>query len=157
MPAVVESPEEIEAAHPEHQAALPRRSTMKMYVLTAATVMLNAFGNLFLALGMKQLPQTIGSDPLLYVRAVFHPLVAVGIAMLVSWLLTRMTLMSWADLSFVLPMTSIGYVAAAVLGTVFLHEHVSTQQWLGTLMIFGGASLVSTTAHKVQHQPGAPR
>ena len=36
--------------------------------------------------------------------------VAGGIGLLILWLLTRMALISWADLSFVLPVTSIGYV-----------------------------------------------
>ena len=34
----------------------------------------------------------------------------------------RLALLSVADLSFILPMTAIGYVLAAVLGRFFLHE-----------------------------------
>ena len=66
---------------------------------------------------------------------------------LVLWLLTRMALMSWADLTFVLPVTSIGYVLSAVLGCVFLHEVVSIERWAGTFLIFVGAMLVGATTH----------
>jgi uncharacterized membrane protein len=74
-----------------------------------------------------------------------NPFIAVGIALLVLWLLTRMTLMSWADLSFVLPVTSTGYLLAAFLGRIFLHETVSGERWLGTILIFIGAMLVGMT------------
>jgi uncharacterized membrane protein len=74
-----------------------------------------------------------------------HPGIAVGIAMLILALLVRLALLSVADLSFILPMTAIGYVLAALLGRVVLHETVSSQRWLAVLLIFGGAVLVSST------------
>jgi uncharacterized membrane protein len=60
-------------------------------------------------------------------------------------LLSRIALLSLADLSFVLPVTALGYVIAVFLGKVFLHETVSHQRWLGTLLIFAGAALVGST------------
>ena len=65
--------------------------------------------------------------------------------MLILALLARLALLSVADLSFILPMTAIGYVLAALLGRVFLHEAVSPQRWLAVTLIFGGAALVSST------------
>ena len=59
-----------------------------------------------------------------------------------------MALMSWADLSFVQPVTAVGYILAALLGKVFLNETVTTREWIGTLFIFAGASIVGTTAEK---------
>ena len=52
--------------------------------------------------------------PLAYIAALFRPWVALGVLLLILWLLSRMTLLSWADLSYVLPVTSVGYVAAQV-------------------------------------------
>ncbi len=108
-------------------------------------IALKAVGNLSLAWGMKH-TRTVSANPLLYLRAMFHPLVALGVVMLILALLTRMALLSIADLSFVLPVTGIGYVLAALLGKVFLHEIVTPQRWLGTLLIFAGAALVSSTS-----------
>ena len=85
-------------------------------------------------------------DPALYLRAMLNPFVAMGIVALVFALLTRMALLSLADLSYVLPVTAIGYVIAVFLGKVFLHEAVSSRRWMGTLLIFGGALLVGTTS-----------
>jgi uncharacterized membrane protein len=69
-----------------------------------------------------------------------------GIAALILALLTRMALLSLADLSFVLPVTAVGYVLAVFLGKVFLHETVTRQRWLGTALIFAGAALVGSTS-----------
>jgi uncharacterized membrane protein len=71
-----------------------------------------------------------------------------AVAALIFALLTRMALLSLADLSFVLPVTAVGYVIVVALGRVLLHETVTPQRWLGTLLIFGGALLVGSTARK---------
>lgn len=56
--------------------------------------------------------------------------------------------MSWADLSFVLPVTSIGYVVVALLGRFLLHENVSSERWLGIFLILCGAILVGSSNHE---------
>jgi len=107
---------------------------------------LKAAGNSWMAWGMKQVPERMSMDPALYLRAMLNPFVAMGIAALILALLTRMALLSLADLSYVLPVTAIGYVIAVFLGKVFLHEAVSSQRWMGALLIFGGALLVGSTS-----------
>jgi uncharacterized membrane protein len=72
--------------------------------------------------------------------------VALGIGMLILSLLTRLALLSLADLSFVLPVTAIGYVLATLFGKLFLHEAVSAQQWMGSVLIFLGTGLVGSTS-----------
>ena len=132
---------------------VPGRGKLKTFFLAFAVILFNAFGNLCLAWGMKHLGESMGWNPLGYIRAILNPFVASGIALLILWLLTRMALMSWADLSFALPLTGVGYVLAAVLGTLFLDEAVSPRHWLGTLLIFAGAALVGTTAHQTEAEP----
>jgi uncharacterized membrane protein len=100
---------------------------------------------LSLAWGTKHMPETLAADPLVYIRSMLHPGIAAGVAMLILALLVRLALLSLADLSFILPMTAIGYVLAALLGRVFLHEAVSPQRWLAVTLIFAGAALVSAT------------
>jgi len=99
-----------------------------------------------MAVGMKQVPEKMSMDPAIYLHAMLNPFVALGIAALILSLLTRMALLSLADLSFVLPVTAVGYVIAVVTGKMFLHETVTPQRWLGTALIFGGALLVGTTS-----------
>ncbi len=111
-------------------------------------ICLNAFGNLSLAWGMRHIGSQVGLNPLDYLRAMANPFVALGIVLLIVWLLTRMALLSWADLSFVVPMTSVGYVLSALLGVWFLAEIVTPIHWTGTLLIFAGTLLVGSTEPK---------
>lgn len=129
-------------------AATFKRTRFRTFLLVAAVVLFNAFGDLSLTWGLRHIPQTLAANPLHYIEAMLNPFVAAGITMLILWLLTRMALMSWADLSFVLPVTSVGYVVVALLGRFFLHEHVSPGRWVGILLILGGAILVGSSSHE---------
>jgi uncharacterized membrane protein len=119
---------------------------IKTYSVLVLFLALKSGGNSAMAWGMKRVPEKMSMDPTLYLRAMLDPFVAIGIAALILALLTRMALLSLADLSFVLPVTAIGYVIAVFIGKVFLHETVTGQRWLGTLLIFGGAALVGSTS-----------
>jgi drug/metabolite transporter (DMT)-like permease len=119
---------------------------LKTYLILALFIAEKAVGNLSLAWGMKRLPSNPGANPLLYVRAMFDPFVAAGIAALILALLTRMVLLSLADLSFVLPVTAIGYAVAVFLGKIVLHETVTRRRWAGTFLICVGAALVGSTS-----------
>lgn len=118
---------------------------------------LKAVGNLSLAWGTKHFHQHLSTNVLMYVAAMANPFVAVGIVMLILSLLTRMALLSLADLSFILPVTSVGYVLSALLGVAFLGEKVAPGAWAGTLLIFAGAAVVSSTP-RIAAEPaeGAP-
>lgn len=131
--------------------------TIRTYLWLLLFLALRACGNLSLALGTKRLPQTLAADPLVYLRSMLDPFVAGGIVMLIVALLARLALLSVADLSFVLPMTAIGYVVAAVLGRFVLHEAVSPWRWLAVLLIFAGAALVGSTPHTTTARPEESR
>jgi drug/metabolite transporter (DMT)-like permease len=122
----------------------------RTYSIVAVFIALKAVGNLSLAWGMKHFPQTMSANPLPYLKAMLNPFVAGGIAALILALLTRMALFSLADLSFVLPVTAVGYFLAAVLGKTLLHESVSSERWLGTVLIVAGAALVGSGAHRTE-------
>jgi drug/metabolite transporter (DMT)-like permease len=54
----------------------------------------------------------------------------------------------------VLPLTAVGYILSVLLGSVVLGEHVGVQQWLGTMLVFGGVALVGST--RFSTTPGVP-
>lgn len=107
---------------------------------TAAVVLLNAAGNFALSIGMKRAPSASG--PLL---ALLEPAAIAGIVLLIAWMLLRLRLLQFADLSFVLPITAVGYILNAAMGAAFLGEHVSLARWAGAALITGGAALTSLT------------
>jgi uncharacterized membrane protein len=123
-----------------------KRIDLKTKLLTAFVVSTNVLGNFAMSWGMKHQPVDLGLAPLPYIRLIFTPWVLLGTTLLILWLLSRMTLLGWADLSYVLPVTSIGYVGSAVLGKVFFGEQVTWQRWLGTVFIVIGIIFVGLTA-----------
>jgi len=128
-----------------HSRFAPRRVDLKTRLLTAFVVATNVLGNFAMSWGMKHQAADLGLSPLIYIRLIFTPWVLLGTSLLILWLLSRMMLLGWADLSYVLPVTSIGYVLSAVLGKVFFGEQVSWQRWLGTGFIVIGIVFVGLT------------
>lgn len=108
-----------------------------------------------LSYGMKQVGTISLSHPFELVLAVFHPWVAVGILFLLGFFACYLSALSWADLTYVLPATSLGYVLMALIARFALHEHVSLIRWLGIGLISAGVGFVTqgpelTTARKAK-------
>ncbi len=115
------------------------RLRVKTWLFATVVILSNVLGNFFLKKGM---PGSLGS-PLEYVTVLFRPYVALGVALLILWTLARMTLLSWADLSYVLPVTAVGYVLVALEGRLWLHEAITVKRWAGIALIMAGVALVS--------------
>jgi uncharacterized membrane protein len=125
--------------------AAGRAVDLKTRLLTLFVVATNVLGNVSMSWGMKHQNTELGFSPLAYIRLIFSPWVLLGTLLLIMWLLSRMTLLGWADLSYVLPVTAIGYVLTAILGRYFLGEAISYQGWAGTALIVTGIILVGLT------------
>jgi drug/metabolite transporter (DMT)-like permease len=139
--------------YPAPQTKPVLQSLLKTYAIVLLFIALKAAGNLSLAFGMRHQAPNLSANPLFYIEAMLDPFVALGVVMLIVALLTRMVLLSVADLSFILPVTAVGYILATFLGKVVLHEIVTPQRWLGTILIFLGAALVSSTPQKTSGGP----
>jgi len=115
----------------------------RKYLVLAGVTVFAAAGDSMLAHGMKQ----SGSISLHHlpslIFAVLNPWVAIGILLLLAFFATYMTALSWADLTYVLPATSLGYVLLALVARFVLHEHVSPLRWLGIALITGGVGFVA--------------
>ena len=118
------------------------RLRWKTRAFAAIVILSNAFGNLSLTWGLRYGAEELSASPMSFLRAMFSPWVSLGICLLITWMISRMFLLSWADLSYVLPVTAFGYVLNALLGRLFLGEHITPERWTGTLLIVGGIILV---------------
>ncbi len=110
---------------------------LKTWIFTAIVILSNAFGNLFLDKGVHG-----GGVWLPFGLELNLVWLIPGIGLLILWMLTRMTLLGWADLTYVLPVTALGYVLSTALAAVFLGEAVSMKRWAGTILIMLGTVLV---------------
>src|ERR1700686_885169 len=108
--------------------------------------------------GMKQ----TGNISLHHLESVFfalrNPWVAMGIVLLLAFFASYMNALSWADLTYVLPATSLGYVLLALVAKFALHEQVSPLRWIGIALISRGVGFVAggpaLTSH--EHPPDEP-
>lgn len=135
--------------------------TLRKYLVLAGVTVFAAAGDSMLSHGMKQ----TGSISLHHlpsvILAVRNPWVAVGILLLLAFFAAYMNALSWADLTYVLPATSLGYVLLAFVARFVLHEQVSPLRWLGIALISGGVGFVAggpaLTSHMHAHdEPPLP-
>jgi uncharacterized membrane protein len=64
---------------------------------------------------------------------------------LVGFMVSYMTVLSWADYSYVMPAGAFGYALLTLLAVVVLHENVSPRRWVGVVLICIGVLLVGQT------------
>ncbi len=74
---------------------------------------------------------------------ILNPWVALGILFLLTFFACYMSALSWADLTYVLPATSLAYVLVALVGHFRLHEEISPTRWLGIALIAAGVGFVA--------------
>jgi len=122
-----------------------RRLIWKTAIMSLIVIVLNVTGNFALTLGLRSVGVLGGWSPMPYLQALVHPWVAAGTFLMLLWVITRLMLLSWADLSYVLPVTSFSFVLSAVVGALYFSEQVSDLQWAGICIITVGVMLVTFT------------
>ena len=102
-----------------------------------------SLGDGLLKRGMEQVgPVDMHHLGLLW-HALFNPYVATGIVLLIGFFASYMTALSFADLTFVMPATAMGYVVTALLSRYWLHEELSRSRWAGIVFIVCGVGFIA--------------
>lgn len=117
--------------------------TFRKYLVLAGVTVFAAAGDSMLSHGMKQTGSISIHHLQGVVLAILNPWVACGILLLLGFFASYMNALSWADLTYVLPATSLGYVLLALVARFLLHEQVSPLRWLGIALISGGVGFVA--------------
>jgi drug/metabolite transporter (DMT)-like permease len=123
----------------------------------AGVTLFSAIGDTLLSRGMKELGNVSLNQFSHVLLAISNPWVAIGIVFLISFFACYATALSWADLTYVLPATSIGYVILALIAKYGLHEHVSTARWIGIALISMGVGAVAGGPELTHHQRHSER
>ena len=130
--------------------------TFRKYLVLAGVTLFAAIGDTLLARGMKQVGNVSLRGLPDIVFSILNPWVALGIIFLLGFFASYMTALSWADLTYVLPATSLGYVLLALIAKFLLHEDVTLTRWLGILLISAGVGFV-TRGPELTHKPSHRR
>ena len=124
-----------------------RTSNFRNRAFITIIVVTNSLGNLLLAMGLKHMPDF---DPVSVVgytaRFLTNVWILAGIALLIVWMIAQFSMFTWADLTYVLPVTASAYILTALLGKFFLGEKISFARWIGIALISAGVMFVSETA-----------
>ena len=126
--------------------------TFRKYLVLAAVTVCAAIGDSLLSRGMKELGSVSSHHLSDVILAILNPWVALGIVFLLGFFAAYVTALSWADLTYVLPATSLGYVLLALIAKFLLHEDVTMTRWLGILLISAGVGFV-TQGPELTHKP----
>jgi ceramide glucosyltransferase len=119
---------------------------MKTFLLLSSLIAFSSLGEILAAKGMKQVGRVSFRPRALFGaiwRMIRNPYLIAGVSSLALSFFSFISLLSYADLSFVLPLTSVGYITNTLGARFFLKEKVSKERWLGTLLVAGGVSIVS--------------
>lgn len=109
-------------------------------------VITNTLGNLFLAIGLARMPGFSFGSFLGYVEAFLsNGWIMGGIALMTLWMISQLSMYTWADLTYVLPVTASAYILTAILGRYVLNQHISLLHWAGIVVISFGVMFVSET------------
>jgi drug/metabolite transporter (DMT)-like permease len=126
--------------------------TSSKYLVLAGVTVCAAIGDSLLSRGMKQVGAISLHHLSSIILCILNPWVALGILFLLGFFTSYMTALSWADLTYVLPATSLGYVFLALIAKFFLHEQVSPLRWIGIALISAGVGFV-TQGPELTHEP----
>jgi drug/metabolite transporter (DMT)-like permease len=126
----------------------------RKYLVLAGVTVFAVAGDAMLSHGMKQ----VGAVSIHHLQgvifAVLNPWVALGILFLLGFFATYTNALSWADLTYVMPATALGYVLLALVARFVLHEHISPLRWIGIVLITSGVGFVAGGPALTEHPLG---
>ncbi len=119
---------------------------MKTFLLLCSLIGCSSLGEILSARGMQQVGD-VSFRPRALLGAIGrmmrNPWLFTGVACLALSFFSFISLLSYADLSFVVPLTAVGYITNTIGAHFFLKERISKERWLGTLLVAAGVAMIS--------------
>jgi drug/metabolite transporter (DMT)-like permease len=119
---------------------------LRQLILFALIVVAGTGGELCVSRAMKVVGEAKSLRPgdivELILKALRLPWMWAGVGMMAVAFFALLTALSIFNVSFVVPVTALSYVAGAFGGAAFLGERVNGQRWLGVLLVAIGVTLV---------------
>lgn len=120
---------------------------LQIWLALIVLVLSDCAGTLLLSKGMKQVGAVSAREPKAFLsllkRAAANTSLKLGILGLTIMFFMFIALLSWADVSFVVPATALTE-PVNMLGTrFFLKEHVTRARWISSILICMGIYLIS--------------
>ena len=115
-------------------------------ILFALIVVLGTAGELCISRAMKVVGEVRDFRPLAIAKVILRALrvgwMWAGLGMMAVAFFALLGALSFENVSFVVPVTALSYLAGTFGGVFFLGEHVTPQRWLGVSLVVVGVALV---------------
>jgi drug/metabolite transporter (DMT)-like permease len=115
-------------------------------ILFALIVVLGTVGELCISRAMKVVGEVRDFHPLAIAKVILRALrvgwMWAGLGMMAVAFFALLGALSFENVSFVVPVTALSYLAGTFGGVFFLGEHVTPQRWLGVSLVVVGVTLV---------------
>jgi drug/metabolite transporter (DMT)-like permease len=119
---------------------------MREFFMLALLVVSGTGGELCVSHAMKQIGEVHDFRPAALVRFVLRALrvgwMWLGVAMMAMAFFSLLAMLSFENVSFVVPVTALSYAAGAVGAAIFLREKINAQRWVGVAIVCVGVTLV---------------
>ncbi len=119
---------------------------MANFILFSVIVLAGTGGELCVSRAMKQVGEATSFHPAdiirVVLRALHQPWMWVGVTMMALAFFALLGALSRFNVSFVVPVTALSYIAGALGGVIFLRERVGFWRWMGVLLVAIGVTLV---------------
>jgi drug/metabolite transporter (DMT)-like permease len=130
----------------------------RLLIVLATGLVLEAVGVVFLSRGLKEIGELDRFGVSEVVRmartGITNRHLLLGIAFEAAFFGCLLHLMSRGDVSFVWPLTSLGFVLTTLAAKLVLREEVSPLRWFGVCLIVLGAGVITYT-EKQKTKPAA--
>lgn len=116
----------------------------RKYLVLLVVMITASCGDVLLKRGMSEVGAVEWSQLGHVILALANPWVLAGTLTLIIFFASYTSALSWADLTYVLPATSLYNIAVPLLAFYFLHEQITPRRWAGILLITAGVGFVAT-------------
>ena len=117
-----------------------------MIILFMLIVLAGTGGELCVSRAMKSVGEVKDFRPAAIVRVILKALRAgwmwAGVGLMALAFFSLLGALSFLNVSFVVPVTALSYVAGALGAVFFLRERVSSRRWIGVFLVSLGVTLV---------------
>jgi drug/metabolite transporter (DMT)-like permease len=132
----------------------------RLLIVLIIGLFFEAAGVVYLSKGIKQVGEVekISAPEIwrIFKSGIANANILLGVFLETIFFVSLLYLMSQGTVSFVWPLTSLGFVLTTIAAKIVLHEDVSLLRWGGVFLIVLGAGLITYSEKVLEAKPAQP-
>ncbi len=132
----------------------------KLVLILLVGLVMEAVGVVYLSRGLKEIGEmdrpSVSEVCRIIKRGITNSAILLGVFFEALFFCTLLYLMSQGNVSFVWPLTALGFVLTTLAARFVLKEFVSPTRWAGVVLIVAGAGLIIWSEKKAERTKRPP-